>query len=364
MSTYREFRAASDRSFCEKSVFPTQESHLIYMNWQSETFWEALGNNIAVMDRSDKRFPGERSEFKIDRDRHLQAILDVLPELPVAQQSILLDRSMQMCIDYKLLDAADEYFSFPIARILSDMGAGGITTLINWASAMVRVSPHSIAQGENTDQDMRAIWLACQIGKHPQDEIPANDIALLEKSAWITLIQAVSLDRQGLSIDSQICALESLSSIDQLKGFSGWPMLQIIGDRTAGIMDCVEHQVSCQKHPFDNHDLNVGTLVWESTSQGVLSPEQWSVLLEYELKDLRHFARRCAQKNSWNTAPRLLGVLRQFVATHQEVFLALDLSLQEFKNLESLGMGRDVLIKHPQASQAYTEALFSRDLGL
>jgi len=362
MLHYSEFRNRSDIDFFESSSLCSQEAHLFSMHWQSEVFWRALGDHLAFEFHNSHQAHSERSSFSIARDRHLQGLLDYLPHANPQHQALLLNQSLRTLRDNGLLDDLGDPFSFPLPRLLSDLGAGGISTMLEWAIAL-RSHGCEVVSDQGISIEGNALWLACELVNEPHQIISNENADTVQHAAWLLLQYCLSRTHCGKDIDQGTQALLTIAGHSKVKDFPGWPLIHILGNLSTfqGLVDLTPHS---ERHPFSKPELNVGSLVWDMTTPDLVSDGAWQALLASEMRNKTHFASQASRKNSGNAGKKIEAVIRRFIAQEPEAFYEVELNAKGFKNLESLGMRREVLIKHPRASAEYGEVLFGRDLGL
>lgn len=362
MLHYNDFLSHAHQDFFEKSALPTQEAHLFSLHWQSTAFWEALGARLSSECRDASASPSERSHFSISRDRHIQGLLDYLPHAEPRHHPLILDQSLRTFKAYKLLDDVSDPFSFPLPRLLSDLGAGGVSTMLDWA---IELRKHGLAVNvdEGFPASSRALWLASELACDPHQPITEESVDVAEHAAWLLIHYSMACIYRGRDHAGATHALLAIARHPEIKQFPGWPMIHILGNLTSfeGLVNC-EPDSRC--HPFGKPELNIGALVWELPSPDLMTDAVWNALLASEQRDKTHFAKQASKKNQGTVGRRIEMAIKRFIAEDSGAFFGVDLDAKGFKNLESLGMKREVLIKHPMASAVYAEVLIGRDLGL
>ncbi|MBD8089392.1 hypothetical protein IFT48_05295 [Pseudomonas fluorescens] len=361
MKHYYEFRNSAESEFLSGSLLPTQEAQLFASHWQSESFWSSLGVKLSSEPKESHRSPSERSKFSVIRDRHIQGLLDFIPHASTQHRGMILDQSLRTFREFGLLRDLSDPFTFPLTRLMSDIGPGGLSTVLSWAVCLRR-HECSVAVEPDALAAERAMWLASLLVVDPLQSADAIEPFEAEAAIWLLLNRAVAQGFQGVDYQDSLGALRQLATKSEVSQFPGWPILHILNNPEG--FEGVNCTPNVQAHPFEKSEMNVGQLVWDTPIPDVMSEEAWSLYLASEMSDSLHFATQIAKKHSGTVTPRINQVIKGFIADQPHTFMQVELNAKGFKNLESLGMKREVLIKHPSASRVYAEVLIGRDLGL
>lgn len=362
MLHYDEFRSQSNHDFFEGSLLPSQEAHLFSMHWQSEAFWRALGVKLNSESKDSARAPSERSDFAIARDRHIQGLLDYLPHANPKHQALMLSQSLSAFQEYGLLCNLRDPYSFPLPRLLSDLGVGGISTMLEWGIALRRNDCH-VDLAKDMPIEARALWLTSELVHEPYQSLDDEEADVIHHAAWLLLQYCLARTHRGQTIQHERQALLTFASHPQAKSFAGWSLIHVLDDLDTfgALVDC---SPDAKRHPFGNPELNTGSLIWDTPTPDIITDNAWQILVGSEQRDKAHFAEQAARKNNGNSGKKIEALIMRFINQEPEAFFEVDLDIKGFKNLESLGMKREVLMKHPKASSIYAEVLFGRDLGL
>lgn len=381
MTAYDDFRLISDKAFSEVGGYPNAECQLIATFRTRPDFWNALGEHLKRLDEGKgeldlsttdrdttvlrRHLDPVRHPGAIERDRHVQAIIDCASYLgEIQERSDLYAASLEMFIRHDLLRGAiTGYEELSLLNLLADVGSGGVHTLTQWGILLAAEIPEQFEAAAARYPFLDGLLLVAHFRQDP-NLLKVMPVATQEAVVWRYLNWVNSRQYQGIDIYDETEVVSKALSLGVANGFSGWSLLHVM-DEDHLFTDIIEkYDIKLSGNPFGRVDLSLSQLVWENPASVSVKDELFGHLLANQQADGCAFAREAVSRSSWNTAPKQMNAIKSFCKAQGSVFLQIDLDQEGFKRAEDYGVATEILMKHPDAQAHYYAWRLSRELGL